>query len=103
MGGVRSAPGWRQVYRALEHGPAKNACKSSKIAAFPASIQEFANAFVTMQEKRHNADYDPQSKFLKSEVLVDIELAERAIEGFDMAPLRDRRAFAAFVLFKDRA
>ena len=41
----------------------------------------FANAFVTMQEKRHAADYDPNAYSRKSEVAIDIEMVERVIDG----------------------
>ena len=49
----RSKHAWRQVYRALDHGPAKNACADAAVVArFPAAIQDFANLFKEMQEKR---------------------------------------------------
>jgi hypothetical protein len=102
-GSVRSRPAWHQVYRALEHGFCKNACRNgAKIATFPQEIQDFANAFVTMQAKRHKADYDPSVKAFKSAVLIDIGIAEDAIRGYHGAPLKDRRAFAVYVMFKSR-
>lgn len=64
-GPQRSEAAWLQVYRALEHGVAKNACKEAKTKGFPPEIVEFAEAFVTMQEERHTADYDPQSVMLE--------------------------------------
>ena len=70
--------------------------------AFPREIEDFANAFVTMQAKRHEADYDPNSTFYKSAVEQDIADVEDVIDRFRSAPPKDRRAFAAFVLFKKR-
>jgi hypothetical protein len=100
-GAVRSKPAWRQVYRSLEHGPAKGACAANgKISQFPVEIQDFANLFRTMQEKRHKADYDPSEKVYKSAVLLDIDQVKVAIAHFEGAPLKDRRAFSALVLFK---
>lgn len=100
-GSVRSKPAWRQVYRALEHGFAKNACSNEKIIAlFPQEIQDFANIFVTMQAKRHIADYDPEAKLYKSAVNFDIGAVDSAIAGFDKASIKNRRAFSAWVLFK---
>lgn len=96
----RSKPAWRQVYRSLEHGHAKSACMHDKMGGFPPEIQDFANMFRSMQEKRHKADYDPQEKVYKSAVLLDIEQVKLAIQRFELSPLKDRRAFAAFVLFK---
>jgi len=72
------------------------------VAQFPQEVEDFANAFVQMQEKRHNADYDPHVRFAKSEVLADIALVEQAIAGFEAADAKDRRAFCAYVLFRRR-
>jgi hypothetical protein len=74
-GSSRSKEAWQQVYRALDHG--------------------FAN-------KRHDADYNPDGTVFKSAVLTDISTVEAAIDGFSQAPLKDRRAFAAFVMLKQR-
>lgn len=98
----RSKPAWRQVYRALEHGFSKNACQHGAISRFPQEIQDFANMYVQMQDKRHTADYDPDAKSFKSAVMNDIAAAEVAIDDFTSTSLKDRRAFAAFVLFKHR-
>lgn len=100
-GAERSKPAWHQVYRSLQHGVAKDACNNGdKISRFPVEIQDFANTFRTMQSKRHKADYDPSEKAYKSAVLVDIDQVKSAIERFEISPLKDRRAFAALVLFK---
>lgn len=102
-GSDRSKPAWRQVYRALEHGGCKSACQNKAlIDRFPKPIEDFANAFVTMQIKRHNADYDPYGNYTKSEVITDIDNCEQAIKDFQGVPMKDRRAFSALVLFKHR-
>ena len=99
----RSKHAWRQVYRALEHGTAKQSCKTKRIIEkFPHEIEDFANNFVALQEKRHSADYDPYSRFSKLEVISDISTARETIKTFQSADLKDRRAFAAFVLLKTR-
>jgi uncharacterized protein (UPF0332 family) len=99
---TRSKQAWRQTYRALEHGFTKSACKDNLISKFPKQIEDFANSFVTLQEKRHSADYDPFIRLTKSEVVADIKTAEKAIIEFRKASAKDRRAFAAHVLFKKR-
>lgn len=97
----RSREAWQQTYRALCHGPAKKACSTNaKIALFPDPVRDFANQFVARQKKRHAADYDPYAKVTKSEVKADLEVARQAILDFNAAPLKDRRAFCAFVLFR---
>ena len=99
----RSKEAWRQVYRALEHVPCKERCKKkAMIKLFPKGVEDFANAFITLQDKRHLADYDPFAIFVKSSVHADIELAQQAIAGFQAESTKDRRAFCAYVLFKRR-
>ena len=98
----RSQPAWRQVYRALEHGQAKQSMKKPALRAFPLSIQYFSNYFVTLQEERHRADYDPASTFSRTEALRYVGEAKDAIRQFERVAKSDKRAFAAFVLFKMR-
>ena len=99
----RSQEAWRQVYRSLEHVACKERCKHKEmIRRFPKGIEDFANAFVTLQDKRHSADYDPFARFVKSSVLADIELVEQALIDFKAESIKDRRAFCAYVLFKKR-
>lgn len=100
-GADRSHPAWTQVYRALEHGAAAHACRDNKaLKQFPKEIEDFGNAFIALQNKRHSADYDPSARYFKSSVEQDIDIAASAIANLLSASARDRRAFAAFVLFK---
>jgi uncharacterized protein (UPF0332 family) len=100
----RSDKAWQQAYRAIDHGVVKATCENNKaiLAKFPGPIQDFAALFITMQQKRHAADYDPLHKSKKSEVNVDIARVEAAISGFAACDIKDRRAFSAFVIFKLR-
>lgn len=99
----RSKHAWRQVYRGLEHGSAKHACENKEILRkFPPPIQDFGDLFVRMHQARNNADYDPYATFTKSSVEAYIIRAEEAIKGFEKVPVKDRRAFCAYVLFTVR-
>ena len=69
---------------------------------FPEEIQDFGNVFVSMQRKRHKADYDPFEKYYKSNIKADIDDIKGVIGRFKDADVKDRRAFAAYVLFKRR-
>jgi hypothetical protein len=82
----------------------KDTCTKKKavLAKFPKEIQDFANVFLQMQIKRDDADYNPDRTVFKSSVLTDISMAEASIEVFNKAPIQDRRAFAAFVMLKQR-
>ncbi|MFQ6550710.1 hypothetical protein AAD018_000020 [Aestuariibius insulae] len=69
---------------------------------FPKEIEDFGNAFVTAQIKRHSADYDPEYRILRSEVLADIDSAGEAIRAFKKCSIKSRRAFAAWVTLTNR-
>ena len=69
---------------------------------FPVAIQDFAGMFVEMQDKRHRADYDPDEVSCKSEVLEDIDEAADILSRFQKVPVKDRRAFAVYVLLELR-
>ena len=100
-GADRSPAAWRQTYRALDHGAAKSQCDATQVMIlFPKNVQDFGNAFRSMQSKRHAADYDPLHRLTKSEVLNDLLTAKAVITDFLKVPPKDRRAFAAWVIFK---
>ena len=99
----RSKHAWRQVYRGLEHGAVRHACENKEILKkLPPEIQDFGDLFAMMHQARSNADYDPYATFSKSSVEAYITRAEEAIKSFEKVPVKDRRAFCAYVLFKVR-
>ena len=103
-GADRSRPAWRQAYRGIDHGIARQRCeKQIFISKFPPEIQTFANLFVLMQKNRHKADYDPSARFFKSEILSMISDAEEVIHGYERSPRKDRRAFVVYVLLNLRS
>lgn len=80
------------VHRSLEHARAKDVCK--RVASdkrWSASAADIGVVFVTLQEARHKADYDPRARFLLSDVRGLFLDAEDAImklrEHFDDKPL----------------
>ena len=102
----RSEPAWIQVYRALNHGSAKQRCQNKTLMKrFPQQIQDLASLFVDLQIDRHNADYAPDNAggiFFKSDIQVYASIAETIINRFSSASVKDRRAFAVYVLFDRR-
>ena len=105
----RSRRAWRQTYRSLEHGLARNQCANQSVMGrFPPQIQDFGELFVNMQRLRHIADYDPdpdpdpETGFVRAHTLYLIDEAARVISDFQSANVIDRRAFAVFVLFRLR-
>ena len=103
IGRVRK-PAWHQMYRALEHGKARNACEDKRpMAAFPQEVRHFAKTFVILQKARQQADYALDGRYDKLTVLGAIDMAERAIVRFEQADAQHRRTFVAHVLFKRRS
>ena len=106
IGGLHAGRGsgaWILTYRALNHRSAKARCQNEQnLRQFSEPIREFAETFARMQEQRHHADYAPDAGFRKSEVIQRINEAENAIRNFEGESLAERRAFAAYILFKGR-
>lgn len=101
---ARREPEWRQIYRALEHGYARQQCSNQRaLAQFPSAIRRFGRHFAGSQQLRHLADYDPDTSLTRDEVLQLIDETEDIIQAFDRAPANRRRAFAVHVLFRTRA
>jgi hypothetical protein len=103
VGANRPDKAWAQAYRALGHGFAKNACGQVRALGFPPAICSCADAFVTLQQARHDADYDPGHKASRADALAAITLAEQAIRDLRTTPRKDRRAFAVQLLLQKRA
>ena len=101
-GADRSEPAWEQTYRALEHGIVRRRCQAATIREFPPGIQHFANVFLDLQRKRHQADYASAGDFPKRIVLQNISDAADAIARFQQTPAKDRRAFAVYLLLNLR-
>jgi uncharacterized protein (UPF0332 family) len=102
VGGNRSDTAWSQVYRSLQHGDAKNACEGFRNLKPEPPFKLCADIFVTLQQKRHDADYDPNCRVLRSEAIELIDMAELAIGNLKASPKRDRREFAVSLLMKKR-
>jgi uncharacterized protein (UPF0332 family) len=102
VGPDRPDKAWTHTYRALQHGDAKSACKEVRNLNFPDTIKSCADSFVTLQQKRHDADYDPDCRVLRADALEAIQEAEDAIRNLKTSPKRDRRAFAVQILMKKR-
>ena len=103
-----SAPGsppyplaWSRTYRALEHGPASQRM-NRQAGNMSLALQDFASAFITIQGHRHRADYDPEARFRRSDVVNLISRTETAIETLFAASTAERRTLAVVVLMLDR-
>jgi uncharacterized protein (UPF0332 family) len=94
---------WTQAYRGVDHGHVKDRCKNkSVIGRFPVPLQNFANTFVDLQILRHEADYDPNKIVTRSGVIAEIDRAEQAIKDLRAVSNPDLRAFAVWIVTKER-
>ncbi len=65
-------------------------------------LANFADTFARLQDQRHQADCDPEVRYIRAEVLIMITEVEREISALKGASVRDRTAFAALVMLKNR-
>lgn len=103
VGANRADKAWRHTYRALNHGEAKNACAQLQNLGFPAALVQVGQAFRTLQEQRHSADYDPTYRVSRADAQAAIALADTGITNLKTAVKKDQIAFAVQMLFKLRS
>jgi len=95
---------WQQVYRAVQHGEAKKRCNQLTKVDFPFELKDFCAIFMHLQERRHEADYDPLACFTLKDVQQLVAMAERAVRILNNSSLdrKHKRALIAWVLFPKR-
>ena len=99
----RDQEAWRQAYRALEHGYAKQRCQQARRnPRFSTAIHQLARYFGEIQTLRNRADYDPDAIFSPHDVRAAIAQIGQHIADFRAAPARERRAFAVYILMRER-
>jgi hypothetical protein len=95
---------WGRVYRALDHRTAKQTLLSPDAALIAPAIVEIGRAFANLQEKRHDADYNPAFfEFFFDETRAQVESARKAINDLNGLGSDKRQALATLILFKPRA
>ena len=96
-----SAYAWERVYRRLDHGRARNNLRTV-ISRLSQAGARFARAFIDLQDRRHEADYDPTASVTPSRTLHIIAQAETAVRDFALLSPEERRLLAAQSLFDRR-
>lgn len=92
---------WIRTYRALDHRQARTRLTRVQ-QEVPVPVRNFAATFTTLQEKRHEADYNPHSRFTRPQVLDLLDAADAAMQEFLRMPRGQLRSVAALVLMQDR-
>jgi hypothetical protein len=111
----RSASRYALVYRSIDHRNLKDLSVEAKrprpstryvpylpLGGFDANIQAFSWAVVELQEKRHQADYNPQPSFSTADARLAIVTARSAIARFHSAAEEHRKAFLTLLVCPPR-
>lgn len=98
----RQSRNYERVYRALDHGPLRNAFNASPLKD-ETQFKAIGNLVVPLQTERHNSDYLPsRSLYRSSECLALVDSARKAIELLSRLNIEQRRTLATSLLFKNR-
>lgn len=111
----RSSPEYALAYRSMDHRWLKELCAEvgkpqpgKKLAAlmpaggFGPNLQALATAVVELQERRHEADYNPLIKVKTADALLAIRTARSALRRFDRTPAAKRKRFLTLLVFQPR-
>ena len=98
----RADEAWRHTYRALNHTDAFRACGRLRQLRFPVGLIDVGDAFRSLQEERHKADYDPMHRVTLADARAAIDSADIGIATLKAASRKDQISFAAQLLFKAR-
>jgi hypothetical protein len=112
----RSTSQYGLVYRAVDHRALRTLCEEVKkqnltlryqphqpLTGFGANIIAFATTLVELQEKRHEADYNPMVRMRSLDAELAIKTARAALVRFKKASPTRRKAFLSLLLFPPRA
>ncbi len=99
--------GWHvftPIYRSLDHAKAKSVLNAVRRERHKgSSLDVVAVAFVTLQDARHDADYNPEPfRFKRSETLELIEAAQAAIAALGDLPAHEKLVLAVQLVAKSR-
>lgn len=98
---ARETEDYERVYRALEHKSMK-AVFESKLKDIRA-FREIGDRVVSLQSKRHDADYRPSSHHVhEAEIHEILETARSIVNLIDLLPARDRRTLAVRLIIRNR-
>ena len=86
---AQKSDAWSRVYRDLNHLTAKKACSRPELQGCSQELARFLMAFPTLQELRHQADYDPIVRFKQGEALSAADDADAPWQG--SKPSRDEQ------------
>lgn len=99
----RNSSAWVRAYRAVNHGSAKEALKTRSVQQIDPAVAAYATLFITLQDERHKADYDPRPfPHNNLQVRPFTEQVRLAVSGLRGLSADNKRMLAVSVLFKER-
>lgn len=100
----RDGTEYRRVYRALDHGPLKNAFTQAPLNGHP-RLAAIGRAVIVLQSERNDADYQPPNAHLfpLQRVRELIDQARQILARINDLNADDRRLLATSLLFKARS
>jgi hypothetical protein len=103
------------AYRSIDHKKIREICAKVKLAQVPRDISHYAppTGFDTetrnlatvlheLQQKRHDADYNPSIRVRTSDARLAIGAARNALHGLQTADFQSREVFLGLLLFRIR-
>ena len=102
---ARNSEVYERVYRALDHGPLKNAFTTKDgPLKHRKSLRDIGEMVIGLQGERHRADYLPPSKsiFSSDQAKTIVDQARRAVIEIENLGDDDRITLATLLLFKGR-
>jgi hypothetical protein len=112
----RSSSQYRLVYRSIDHKALRVLCEevikptlSAKYRpyeprnGFGPNIAAFAAAVLDLQQKRHEADYDPSVRMRMSDAVLAVRTARAALARYRRASSQRRRAFITLLVCPPRS
>ncbi len=111
----RATSRYALVYRSIDHRTLKDLCAEARkstppvkyrpyfpFGGFDSNIQDFSTVTIDLQEKRHLADYDPQSRFRTSDAKLAVGSARSAVHRFLTADEEHRKSFLTLLVCPPR-
>ncbi len=109
----RNTREWAFAARSLDHRKLKEVCQNVvrptgkyrdliPPTLFQPDLKDFAEAVVDLQEKRHQADYNPLAEFRVSDVRNMISLARSVHGRFNAVGDDEKRLFVCMLIFTSR-
>lgn len=111
----RNSNRYALVYRSVDHARLRQLCQDLARARLPqkydsytptggfgADVEAFAVTFIELQDKRHEADYDPSAHFRADDALLTVRIAREALRRLGRASAQQRKALLTLLAFPPR-